>query len=69
MSDKTPKYFDSTAYEKRKIGLSYFTYMCILWDKTFQSFHNFDLVTLTLKFDLLLKKFNLGNNLWTVRDS
>ena len=26
------------------------------------------LVTLTLKFDLLLKNFNLGNNLRTVRD-
>ena len=27
----------------------------------------FDLVTLTLKFDLLLTNFNLGHNLWTVR--
>ena len=27
----------------------------------------FDLV-LTLKFDLLFKNFNLGHNLWTVRD-
>ena len=25
-------------------------------------------MTLTLKFDLLLKNFNLGNNLWTVKD-
>ena len=28
----------------------------------------FDLVVLTLKFDLLLKNFNLGHNLLTVRD-
>ena len=27
-----------------------------------------DLVTLTLKFDLLFKNLNLGHNLWTVRD-
>ena len=28
----------------------------------------FDLVTLTLKFDLLFKNFNLGHDLWTTRD-
>ena len=28
----------------------------------------FDLVTLTLEFDILFKNFNLGHNLWTVRD-
>ena len=28
----------------------------------------FDLVTLTLKFDLLFKNFNIGHNLWTGRD-
>ena len=28
----------------------------------------FDLVTLTLKFDLLLKNFNLGHNFQTRRD-
>ena len=28
----------------------------------------FDLVTLTWKFDLLFKNFNLGHNLWTVGD-
>ena len=27
-----------------------------------------DLVTFTLKFDLLFKNFNLGHNIWTVRD-
>ena len=27
-----------------------------------------DLVTLTLKFDLLFKNFNLGHNFWTMRD-
>ena len=34
------------------------------------SHHNiiFDLVTLTLKFDLLFKNFNLGHNLWIMRD-
>ena len=34
------------------------------------SYHTliFDLVTLTLKFDLLFKNFNLGHNFWTVRD-
>ena len=29
----------------------------------------FDFVTLTLTFDLLLKKLNLGHNFWTKRDS
>ena len=28
----------------------------------------FDLIALTLKFDLLFKNFNLGHNLWTMRD-
>ena len=35
--------------------LSYITIIC-------------ELVTLTLKFDLLFKNFNLGHNFWTVRD-
>ena len=25
----------------------------------------FDLVTLTLKFDILIENFNLGHNIWT----
>ena len=37
--------------------------------KTFHHTIIFDLMTLTLKFDLLFKNFNLGHNLWTVRDS
>ena len=43
-------------------------YVYSLWQDL--SYHTiiFDLVTLTLKIDLLFKNFNLGHNLWTVRD-
>ena len=44
--------------------------MCVPCDKTFLSIHtkNVDLVALTLAFDLLLKKHNLGHNFLTIRD-
>ena len=57
-------------FEPREIRLSYYT--CVLlvarpfcW---YQFTKNFELVTLTLIFDLLLKKHNLGHNFWTKRD-
>ena len=40
-------------------------HMCIACDKTFHMAPYF--LTLTLKFDLLLKNFNLGNNFQTRR--
>ena len=39
-----------------------------LWQDPITSYHNFDLVTLTLKFDLLFKNFNRGHNLLTMID-
>ena len=45
----------------KRPGLSYFT--CVfLVTRPLTSYHNFDLVILTLKFDLLFKNFNLGHN-------
>ena len=46
----------------------YISHVYSLWQDL--SYHTiiFDLVTLTLKFDLLFKNFNLGHNLWTMRD-
>ena len=38
--------------------------MCDPYDKTI----NFELVTLTVTFDLLLKNFNIGHNFFIVRD-
>ena len=46
-------------------------HLCIPCDKLEDLSHDtiiFDLVMLTLKFDLLFKNFNLGHNLWTIRD-
>ena len=39
-----------------------------LWQDLFHYTIIFDLVTLTLKFDLIFKNFNLGHNLLTTRD-
>ena len=39
-----------------------------LWQNLSQHTIIFYLVTLTLKFDLLFKNFNLGYNLWPMRD-
>ena len=39
-----------------------------LWQDLSRHSIIFDPVTLTLKFDLLFKNFNLGHNLLTVRD-
>ena len=39
-----------------------------LWQDLSHHTTIFDLVTLTLKFDLLFKNLNFGYNLWTVRD-
>ena len=52
----------------RKRQYFYISHVYSLWQDL--SYHTiiFDLVTLTLKFDLLLKNFNLGHNFWTVRD-
>ena len=48
------------------MGLSHFT--CVfLVARPFRS-QNFDLVTLTLTFDLLLEKLNLDHNFWTKSD-
>ena len=46
----------------------YISHAYSLWQ--YLSCHSiiFDLVTLTLRFDLLVKNFNLGHNLWTMRD-
>ena len=38
-----------------------------LWQDLSHDTIIFYLVTLTLKFDLLFKNFNLGHNFWTVR--
>ena len=43
-------------------------HVCSLWQDLSHHTIIFDLVTLTLKFVLLLKNFNLGHNFWTVRD-
>ena len=52
----------------REIVDFHISHVYSLWQDL--SFHTkiFDLVTLTLKFDLLFKNFNLGHNLWTFRD-
>ena len=42
--------------------------MYSLWQDLSVDTKIFDFVTLTLTFDLLLKKLNLGNNFWTKRD-
>ena len=42
--------------------------MYSLWQDLSVRTKNFDLVTLTLTFDLLLKKLNLGYTFWTKRD-
>ena len=42
--------------------------MYSLWQDLSVHTRNFDLVTLTLTFDLLLKKLNLGHNFWTKSD-
>ena len=42
--------------------------MYFLWQDLSVDTKIFDFVTLTLTFDLLLKKLNLGNNFWTRRD-
>ena len=50
------------------IGRAFIFHMCIHCDKTFLvGTKIFDLVTLTLKFDLLLKNFNLGHSFLTRR--
>ena len=50
-------------------GRAFIFHMCISCGRTFLSIPIFfNLVTLTLTFDLLLKKLNLGNNFWTKRD-
>ena len=46
----------------------YISQVYSLWQDLLDHTNIFDLVTLTLKFDLLLKNFNLGHNSWTVRD-
>ena len=42
--------------------------MCFLWQDLSHGTIIFDLVTLTVKFDLLLKNFNIGNNFQTRND-
>ena len=42
--------------------------MYSLWQDLSVNTKFFDFVTLTLTFDLLLKKLNLGHNFWTKRD-
>ena len=42
--------------------------MCSLWQGLSDGTINFELVTLTVIFDLLLKNFNIGHNLFLVRD-
>ena len=44
------------------------TGMHSLWQDLFVCTKNFDFVTLTLVFDLLMEKLNLGYNVWTKRD-
>ena len=56
----------ATTFEPKEMGLSYFTCVFLVarpscWNK------NFYLVTLTLTFDLLLKKLDLDHNFWTNR--
>ena len=54
-------------FKPLKIEQSYFTYVFLV-TRPFKITIIFDLVTLTLKFDLLLKNFNLGHNFQTRRD-
>ena len=49
------------------IGISYCTRVFLV-TRPFTLYHIFYIVTLTLKFDLLLKNFNLGHNCLTRRD-
>ena len=56
-------------FEQRKIRLWYYIiYVGSLWQDFSVRTKHFDFVTLPLTFDLLLKKLNLGYNLWTERD-
>ena len=50
-----------------EIGISYCTYVYLV-TRPITWYHKFDLVKLTLKFDQLLKNFNLGHNFLTRRD-
>ena len=54
-------------FEPEEIRLSYYT-CWFLWQDLSIRTKKIDLVTLTLTFDLLLKKLNLGYNFWTKRD-
>ena len=54
-------------FQPVEIRLSYYT-CWFLVTRPFCPYQKFDLVTLTLIFDLLLKKLNLGYNFWTKRD-
>ena len=44
------------------------THVYSLWQDLSNHTIIFDLVTLTLKFDLFFKNFKLGRNFWTSRD-
>ena len=48
---------------------SHITCVHFLWQDLSLGTKYFDLLTLTLTFDLLLKKLNIGINFWTERDS
>ena len=54
-------------FEPKEIGLSYFTCLFLV-ARPFCWKQNFYLMTLTLTFDLLLKKLNLDHNFWTKND-
>ena len=74
-----PKFLTSwpwslTYFSKTNIGHNfwmqvmglYISLVCSLWQALSSSIKIFDLLTLTLKYDLLFKNFNLGYNFWMV---
>ena len=56
-------------FEPKKVRLSYYRYVHVfLVARPFCAYQKFWPCDLTLTFDLLLKKLNLGYNFWTKRD-
>ena len=49
-----------------EVGLSYLAY-AFLMTRPFRAYHKFWCVTLTVTFDLVLKKFNIGHNSFVLR--
>jgi hypothetical protein len=55
----------TVTFEWYVLGLWYFTWVFLV-TRLFHGYQNFDLVILTLVFDLLIGNFNLDHNFWMV---